>query len=221
MATKRSYADPCGRARALDLIGERWALLIVRELVLGPKRFTDLRAGLPHVGPDVLSQRLRELESAGILRRRTLPPPATARVYELTDRGTELEPVLLELGRWGSRAAFGASDQEIGVDAFMLALKTLFDQRASDGLETVCELRCAGQAFTARIADQQFELTRAHATDADATITGDPGTLARVLWHGERLSDARRDGRVKIDGSSDAASRFLALFPPPQPVGVS
>src|SRR5882724_9674006 len=102
MAGKRSYGDPCGIARALDLVGERWALLVVRELVLGPKRFTDLRAGLPNLSPDVLAQRLRELERAGVALRRKLPPPAGSWVYELTDWGRELEPVVLALGRWGS-----------------------------------------------------------------------------------------------------------------------
>src|ERR1700685_3017592 len=103
MTEKRSYGDSCGIARALDLVGERWALLVVRELLLGPKRFTDLRAGLPKVSADVLSQRLRELERIGAVQRRKLPPPAGVQVYELTDWGRELEPVLLALGRWGSR----------------------------------------------------------------------------------------------------------------------
>src|SRR5512146_2571472 len=98
MSTSRSYGDRCGVARALDVVGERWALLVVRELLLGPKRFTDLRTGLPHVSPDVLAQRLRELEQGGVVRRRTLAPPAGSRVYELTDRGRELEPVILGLG---------------------------------------------------------------------------------------------------------------------------
>ena len=103
MAKKRTYGDRCGIARALDVVGERWALLVVRELLLGPKRFTDLRAGLPGLSPDVLSQRLRELEQAGLVRRRKLAPPAGSRVYELTERGLALEPILLELGRWGSQ----------------------------------------------------------------------------------------------------------------------
>src|SRR3954465_10608233 len=122
MAAKRTYGDRCGIARALDAVGERWALLVVRELLLGPKRFTDLRTGLPHVGPDVLAQRLKELEAAGIVARRTLPPPAASKVYELTPRGAELEPVVLALGRWGSVAP-GPEDAAIGVDAFVIALK--------------------------------------------------------------------------------------------------
>src|SRR3954462_10329796 len=104
MAGKRTYGDRCGIARALDAVRERWALLVVRELLLGPKRFTDLRAGLPHLSPDVLAQRLRELEEAGIGRRRPLGPPAGSRVYELTERGRQLEPGVLALGRWGSVA---------------------------------------------------------------------------------------------------------------------
>src|SRR5436190_20653972 len=119
MAGKRTYGDRCGVARALDLLGDRWALLVVRELLLGPKRFTDLRAGLPNVGPDVLAQRLRELEAAGIVRRATLPPPAASKVYELTSRGGELEPVVLALGRWGSVAPV-PEDAAIGADAFVI-----------------------------------------------------------------------------------------------------
>src|SRR3954453_5164333 len=106
MAGTRTYGDACGVARALDVIGDRWALLVVRELLLGPKRFTDLRAGLPGVGPDVLAQRLRDLEEAGAVERRVLAPPAGSKVYELTDRGRDLEPVILALGRWGSVARF-------------------------------------------------------------------------------------------------------------------
>src|SRR5918992_576666 len=98
MATMRTYCDGCAAAHALDLVGERWALLVVRELLLGPKRFTDLPAGLPNVSPNVLAQRLRELERAGVVRRRKLAPPAASRVYELTDWGLELEPVVISLG---------------------------------------------------------------------------------------------------------------------------
>src|SRR5215475_467381 len=102
MASKRTYGDACRFARALDVVGERWALLVVRELLFGPKRFGTLRSGLPGVSPNVLSQRLRELEDAGIVRHDRLPPPANVAVYALTDRGRALEPILVELGRWGS-----------------------------------------------------------------------------------------------------------------------
>src|SRR3954451_8000819 len=121
MARSATYGDRCGIARALDVLGDRWALLVIRELLLGPKRFTDLRIGLPHVTPDVLSQRLRELEADGVVRRAKLPPPAGAQVYELTDRGRALEPVILELGRWGIVAPFSSSEEAwVSVDALVV-----------------------------------------------------------------------------------------------------
>src|SRR3954465_3719515 len=151
MASRRSYGDACGIARALDVVGERWALLVVRELLLGPKRFTDVRAGLPHVSPDVLAQRLRELEAAGIVRRGKLPPPAGSRIYELTERGQELEPVVLELGRWGSKEPF-PPDSELGPDAAVLALKTMFDPARAAGLDETYELRFGELPYRLRVA---------------------------------------------------------------------
>ncbi len=221
MAVKRTYGDPCGVARALDLVGERWALLVVRELVLGPKRFTDLRTALPHLSPDVLSQRLRELELVGIVRRRKLPPPAGSRVYELTDRGRELEPVVLALGRWGSRAPFPPTDAELSIDSLVLALKTLFEPSAADGLDADCELRLGEDRFHAHVGDDRLELARGTADQPDAIIETDPGTLARVLWHGHPLTEALRSGEVRIEGDRRAAKRLLSLFPAPQPAAVA
>src|SRR6476661_3965776 len=125
MPTARTYEDPCGTARDLDVIGERWALLVVGELLLGPKRFGALRAGLHGISPNVLSQRLSDLENAGVLRRELLDPPASVTLYRLTDRGQALEPVLVELGRWGAREPVTTAE-ELSVDAFALALKTTF-----------------------------------------------------------------------------------------------
>jgi DNA-binding HxlR family transcriptional regulator len=221
MPSKRTYGDPCGIARALDLVGERWALLVVRELVLGPKRFTDLRGGLLNLSPDVLAQRLRDLEEAGIVRRRTLPPPTPARVYELTEWGHELEPVLLALGRWGSRAPFPPGEAELGVNALIVALQTTFDPAAADREAATYELRLAGQTFTARVAEGRLELTRATPEDPDAVIESDPATLTAVLWHGRWRAEAERDGNMTIGGSRAAAGRFLKLFPPPTPAAGS
>src|SRR3712207_6795803 len=137
---KRKYDDGCAAAHALDLVGERWALLVVRELLLGPKRFTDLRAGLPNASPNVLAQRLRELERTGVVRRRKLPPPAASRVYELTEWGMELEPVIISLGRWGARSPLRPRDAAIGVDSIILALRTMFDPHAAEGIEASYEL---------------------------------------------------------------------------------
>lgn len=212
MAGKRTYGDPCGVARALDVIGERWALLVVRELLLGPKRFTDLRAGMPNLSPDVLSQRLRELERAGVVRRAALPPPAASQVYELTDWGRELEPVLLGLGRWGSRAPFPPGDATLRVDALILALKTLYDAGRADGLVgSSFELRLGAQRFDARPSDGRLEVTRGAATDPDATIATDPGTLQHILWHGHPLTTEA----LTITGDREAAVRFLTMFPLP------
>jgi DNA-binding HxlR family transcriptional regulator len=219
MPTKRTYGDRCGIARALDLVGERWALLVVRELLLGPKRFTDLRSGLPHVSPDVLAQRLRELEESGIVRRGKLPPPAGSRIYELTDRGRQLEPVVLELGRFGSVAPFPPGEAQIGVDALAIALKTLFAPSATDGLPATYELRLGEDRFRVRVAGGRFDIVRGGAEDADATIDADPGALATVLWHGRKLSAARRSGDIAITGSEEAAKRFMAMFPLPASTG--
>ncbi len=225
---KRTYGDRCGIARALDVVGERWALLVVRELLLGPKRFTDLRSGLPHLGPDVLSQRLRDLEESGMVRRRTLAPPAASRVYELTDRGRQLEPVILALGRWGSRAPFPSahpfpSAQEVfGAESAMLALKTLFAAPAATRrFAASYELRLGEHRFGVRIAEGRLELSRGEADHPSAIIETDPATLASVLWHGRSLGDAQRSGHLKIDGSKAAARRFFTLFPLPEPSAAS
>jgi DNA-binding HxlR family transcriptional regulator len=213
--TKRTYGDRCGVARALDIVGERWALLVVRELLLGPKRFTDLRAGLPHVGPDILAQRLRELEASGVVRRGTLPPPAGSRIYELTERGQQLEPVVLALGRFGSIAPLPPSEAQIGVDAVVIALKTLFTPSAADGLTATYELRLGEQHFHLRVADGRLDVARGSAPAPDATIETDPGTLATILWHGRELDAARRSGDLAIAGDEQAVTRLLGLFPLP------
>lgn len=221
LATRRSYGDPCGIARALDLLGDRWALLVVRELVLGPKRFTDLREGMRNLSPDVLVQRLRDLEKAGIVRKRMLPPPAGARVYELTTWGQELEPVILALGRWGSRAPFPPGRLRLGVDAFVIALKTLFDPSAVAPLVANIELRLGDQSFHARVARNRLGLTRESAGLPDAIIETDTGTLSAVLWHGRRMSEALKAGDLKIQGSRALVERFLKLFPPPVPAAAA
>jgi len=208
----RSYGDPCGIARALDLVGERWALLVVRELLLGPKRFTDLRVGLPHVGPDMLAQRLRELERADVVQRAKLPPPAGARVYELTDWGRQLEPVVLALGRWGSQAPFGPERGELGVDSMVLALKTVFAPGQAEDLRgQTFELRLGETVFTLRAGERLLEAARGPATDPVATISTEPGVLQDVLWHGRPV----RAGELDIDGDRRAGKRFLTLFPIP------
>jgi DNA-binding HxlR family transcriptional regulator len=209
VAGKRTYGDRCGVARALDLVGERWALLVVRELLLGPKRFTDLRTGLPHVSTDVLAQRLRELEQAGVVQRGTLPPPAGSRIYELTERGRALEPVVLALGRWGSQAPVPPGEPGMSEDALVIALKTMFDPAAADGLAKRYELRLNAQRFRVDVAGGRLEAARGAAERADATIEADVGTLATVLWHGGAAGD------LTTTGDPQAVERFVRLFRPP------
>jgi DNA-binding HxlR family transcriptional regulator len=217
MTTNRTYGEGCAIAHALDLVGERWALLAIRELILGPKRFTDLRAGIPHVSPNVLAQRLRELEQAGIVRRAALPPPAGSRVYELTEWGRELEPALLALGSWGARSPLLPHDAGMSTDAQVLALRTVFDPAAAEGFEAAVELRLGGERFHARVAGGGFEIERGAALAPDAVIEADQAGLASVLWRGRRLAEAQRSGDVTIDGSETVAARFLTLFPAPTP----
>ena len=218
MATTRTYGDGCAIARALDLVGERWALLVVRELLLGPKRYSDLRRGLPNASPNVLSERLRELESAGIVRRRTLPPPAGSRVYELTDWGLELEGIVMSLGRWAARSPSVTSDAPIAsADSVILALRARFEPGAADGLGATYELRLGEDHFRIEVAHDKIEVARGDAHQADATIDTDPDTLNTVLWGGRPLTDAQRSGRMAIEGDKAAVQRFVRLFPLPKP----
>jgi DNA-binding HxlR family transcriptional regulator len=220
MAGKRTYGDSCGIARALDVVGERWALLVVRELVLGPKRFTDLREGLPRLGPDMLAQRLRDLEEAGVVRRRTLPAPAASRVYELTDWGADLEPVLLELGRWGSRVRLPDQPPSLGVDAAILALETTFDPAGAVGLNESYEIRLGDQRFSLTVTDGRLRVARGGDGDAAVSIETDTTTLAALAFHGRSLHDAIAVGDARVDGDLTAAERLLTLFRDPVPVTV-
>jgi DNA-binding HxlR family transcriptional regulator len=200
----RSYGDPCGIARALDAVGDRWALLVVRELLLGPKRFTDLRAGLPGAATDVLSQRLRDLTEAGVVERATLRPPGAATVYRLTGSGRELEPVLLALGRWGSRRPFPPGDRELGTDALAVALSTTFDPAAAGDLDATVVLDLGGDRVRAHVHDGRLELARGDGA-ADATVSADVATLREVLWRGAGTE-------VRVEGDRRTARRFLASF---------
>jgi DNA-binding HxlR family transcriptional regulator len=168
-AGMRSYGDPCGLARALDVVGERWSLLVLRELLFGPKRFTDLRAGMPGASPNVLAQRLRELEQAGIVRRRKLAPPAGTAVYELTERGRALEPAVIQLARWGSSTP-PMRDVELSVDALMLALKTTFDPTQARGLRATTALRLGEERFRLQVAGGRIDVARGDLEHADAVI---------------------------------------------------
>ncbi|SHI10652.1 winged helix-turn-helix transcriptional regulator [Pollutimonas bauzanensis] len=216
MAIQRSYADSCAAAHALDLVGERWALLIVRELLLGPKRYTDLRAGLRGISPNVLAQRLNELETALVLRRRKLPPPASARVYELTEWGRELEPVLLQLARWGVLSPSFAPPAGLGVDSMVLSLRTMFRPDLAQGYAATLEIGLEHDQFRATVAGARLELARGSASQPDATIQTGTDTLVRLAYGKASLDDALRSGAFAFTGDKTVVERFLGLFSLPE-----
>ncbi len=211
MSTLRSYGERCAAARALDLVGQRWALLVVRELLLGPKRFTDLRDGMPKAKPSVLSQRLRELEEGGVIRRRKLGPPARATVYELTEVGRGLETVLISLGRWG-RMLPVASGTVRNTDALVLALKWAFEADRAGDLVGRYELRLGGDCFGIVVEAGALEVRRGEEPGADAVIETDALTLEAVVFDGQPARAAERDGRLAIRGDHALALRFFRHY---------
>lgn len=215
MTNKRSYSDACGAAHAMDLIGERWALLVARELMLGPKRFTDLRASLPSISPNVLTQRLEDLEEAAVVRRHKLPPPASAWVYELTDWGRELEPALQALGRWAVRSPHKPQGVPISLTSLILSFRTMFSSAAAEGLKASLEIRLGDERFHAVIGGGQFDIERGAPASPDAVIDTNPGTLAALVYGGHKLADALQAGEVKLEGDKSLVKRFLTLFPLP------
>jgi DNA-binding HxlR family transcriptional regulator len=216
MPTARHYDDPCGIARALDVVGDRWALLVVRELIFGPKRFLQLRSGLHGVSPNVLSQRLRDLEDAGLVRRDVLEPPASVAVYELTARGRALEPVLLELGRWGSAEPVTMA-RELSVSALLVALKTVFDPVAAG--DAVYGLRIDGQWFRVAVTGQSIDITGTRPQQPTVTFDTDAATLRAVAFGREPIATAEGEGRLIIEGDREAAGRFPRMFRVPSPRG--
>jgi DNA-binding HxlR family transcriptional regulator len=180
--TSRSYDQFCGIARALDLVGERWALLIVRDLILGPKRFTDLRRGLPGIGTNVLAARLKELERGGVVARRTLPPPAASTVYELTEYGRAVEGPLLALGRWGSLSMGSRQNgQALRSEWFGVALKAFFRPEAAADLRTEIELRFEDGTLLARLDHGTLVVEPASPNGADLVLETEVETLIGYL----------------------------------------
>jgi len=213
---KRSYGDACGIARALDTVGERWALMVVRELVLGPKRFTDLRTGLPHVSPDVLAQRLKDLEVSGVLVKRKLAPPAASQVYELTPKGFALEPVLVALGRWGGvEAAPPTPEMGISIDAQLLSLRTLFDPERAGDLELTVAMELDGQEFFATVAGAALVAERGAPASADVSITGSHSSLIELIRGARGVDEMVADGDLTLEGDRQGFERFIELFPLP------
>ena len=212
MPTSRSYGDICPIARTLDVIGERWALLIVRELLLGPQRFSDLGRALPGASSNMLTDRLRELGGHGVVRRRTLPPPAGSTVYELTERGRELEPVLDALGSWG-RAEPPPANGALSATSALLFLRG--SARAHpDPPEQTYRVQLDDRAWTISSPHRRLEIGPEDTAPADAGIRTDPRTLTALLLDPAGLDAAIAAGSVHAEGSMPALRRLIGVAPP-------
>ena len=214
----RTYGQFCGLARALELVGERWALLIVRDLLVGPRRFTDLRQGLPRIPTNVLSERLKELEHAGVVRRRVLPRPAASVVYELTDYGSQLDDVVMRLGLWGAQSLGEPGPEEIITpDSMTMALRSTFRPEAARGLNVRYELRLGEIVLHARVTNGRLVVGEGPLADADLVIDAGPGIKA--LFAGDVTpSQAIDSGILRVTGDPALLERFAELFQiPPRP----
>jgi DNA-binding HxlR family transcriptional regulator len=216
MVGKRKYGEGCAVAHALDLVGERWALLVVRELLLGPKRFTDLRSGIAGVSADVLSQRLRELVDAGVIAQVSVPPPTASQTYELTQWGAELRPVIDQLALWGSQSPAFDPLQRTSVDSLVLSMDVLCDPRvAFERSADLIALNIDGQRFVAQAVDGHLDVRRGAATSAAGTLTTSRTSLASMLYGGRTLAEAEAQGEATVTGNSAAVQRFMSSFRSP------
>ncbi len=216
--TRRTYDQYCGLARALEVVGERWTLLIVRELLLGPKRYKDLFDGLPGIATNLLAERLRDLEQAGVLRRRTLAPPAGSTVYELTEFGRELEPAVLALGRWGV-SLLGEPRPNDGFRPgwYVLSMLSTFRPESAEGLRESYEFRIGDEVFEVRVADRRVEARQGEAHDPDFVLTASLETLLALL--GRRLApeEALVSRRAEIEGDPSVLARCIDILAWPAP----
>jgi DNA-binding HxlR family transcriptional regulator len=210
---KRSYEQYCGLARALDLVGERWTLLIVRDLSMGPQRYTDLLAGLPGIGSGLLAERLKQLEAEGLARRAKLPPPAAVPVYELTDEGEELASSLAPLALWGARR-LGPKEQSLfRADWLLVMLRAVFDPNAAAGVHDTYEFEIDGEVLHVMVDDGRLRTARGPAPGrTDIRVRTDAETFIAVGTGQLSPTDALDQGRAEFDGSPEALTRCLRVF---------
>ena len=209
---KRSYDDACGTAHALDLVGERWALLVLRELMLGPRRFSELKADLPGISSNVLAQRLVELERRGLARKTRLPPPASVQVYEATDWGLEAEPIVQALGRWAARSPRHDPTLPISGVSILLSFRTMIDRERARGIDARIGFRFGETGYVARLQDGEIDVSRGDPAGCDVVFTAAPTALAAVVYGGAPLDS------VGVEGDIALATRFTTLFPLPPKV---
>jgi DNA-binding HxlR family transcriptional regulator len=211
---RRSYNQFCATARTLDLIGERWTLLLVRELLSGPKRFGDIHRSLPGLGTALLSARLQHLQEEGLVRSVTLPAPARSPAYELTEAGSELRPVVLAMARWGMRWVI---DEPGDAEAFepgwaVLGLEAIFDSAAAKGMRFVYEFRIGGEVLHARIEDGEIDARYGPAERPDAVISASAEQFAQLAAGQLNLADAMATGQVEVSGGERALASMKRIF---------
>ena len=210
-AAKRWYDDACGTALAMELVGERWSLLIVRELMFGPRRFGELKASLNGVSANVLTQRLESLEAAGILLRRTLPPPANVRVYELTPWGYEGEKAIQELGRWAVRSPEHDPTLPLSAASLMLSARTMY----AGGMDATVGFRLGVETFIATLTPDAISIRRTDPNPADVVFEADQHAIAAVIYGGRPLADAEADRSIRLVGDHGVAEDYITRFPLP------
>ncbi|MEA1832748.1 winged helix-turn-helix transcriptional regulator [Methylobacterium durans] len=209
----RRYDDACAAAHALDLVGERWALLVMRELMLGPKRFSDLRADLPGISANVLTQRLEGLEAVGVVVRRKLPPPAGTQVYALTQWGYESEPIFQALGRWAARSPLHDPTLPFSATSLFLSFRTMLDPARAGDLSARIGFRIGDETFLAHLRDGAISVDRGPVEAADLVLTGPAPVIAAAVYGGQSFEALA--GVLGIEGDRALAERFVTLFPLP------
>jgi DNA-binding HxlR family transcriptional regulator len=214
-ADKRRYDDACASAHGMDLIGERWAMPVIRELLLGPRRFGDLKKSLNGISANVLTQRLDGLEAAGILGRRKLPPPASVQVYELTPWGYEAAPIFQALGRWAVRSPRHDPSRPFSPVSLMLSLRTMCRPERAERPAAAIELRMGEEVFFWSLADGQVNIGRGAPRAPDAVINGAPTAIASIVYGGRPLEDAIASGDLDVEGDRALIRTLPALFPLP------
>lgn len=210
---RRRYGQYCAVAKALDVVGERWTLLLIRELLIGPKRYTDLLDGLPGIGTNLLSERLKQLETHGVIRKRHLPPPADCDVYQLTDFGRGLEPVILALGQWGlSQLGQPGADEDFRPSWVVLATRITFRPEEAWDLQETYELRIDDQVFRLHVDDGSLETAQGHADAPDLVLITDTPTFLALASRQLDVDGAIENGNITIQGEREALARFDRIF---------
>jgi DNA-binding HxlR family transcriptional regulator len=213
------YGDACGGAYGFELLGERWAALIVRELMFGPKRFNDIRAGLPGISAKVLTERLEGLEAAGILQRRMLPPPASAQVYELTEWGLRADEVLLAMCRWALCSPDWDRALPLSCAALLMSMRALFDGAAAGDLELACNLYVDIEAFRIALSGGRLLIERGEFAAPDITLSAPDTRPFKRLFYGKIAPEDLAGLGLTVAGDTAKLQRFVDLFALPEPAG--